>query len=291
MPESFDIERLLGPPELAGFPPADDALIAWAEHELGVTLPDAYKRMARVHNGGLLYCQGIRPVERQFEWHSDREVYCVSEIFGINRGSSMNIVDCTRTARDEWGGPDGLVTLSGDGHWWLCLDYRVCGPNGQPQVVHSENDSETPIGAHEAFLVAPTFEALLGGLQLDHDGNYILGVSGLSREEIRKRVKELGTKPHESAHESAHALTFDRYDGLREGDPASIRTGEPETGARDAGYEHGRSLLGLEPDEIQIPVSVSHTQAEELIGKILGVLGPGARLVHCPMDGVQISQG
>lgn len=35
----------------------------------------------------------------------------------------------------EWGLPDGLVLLAGDGHWWIALDDRASGPAGPPAVL------------------------------------------------------------------------------------------------------------------------------------------------------------
>jgi hypothetical protein len=34
----------------------------------------------------------------------------------------------------EWGLPWPLVLLTGDGHWWIALDDRGCGPDGEPSA-------------------------------------------------------------------------------------------------------------------------------------------------------------
>lgn len=34
----------------------------------------------------------------------------------------------------EWGLPSAIVLLSGDGDAWIGLDYRGCGPDGDPSV-------------------------------------------------------------------------------------------------------------------------------------------------------------
>jgi hypothetical protein len=51
--------------------------------------------------------------------------------------------------------PSPVVLLSGQGHYWLALDYRGCGPRGNPPVVWIDNEMN-----HE-FLLAPDFRAFV----------------------------------------------------------------------------------------------------------------------------------
>lgn len=46
------------------------------------------------------------------------------------------------------------------GHDMLCLDYRACGPQGEPTVVHVDQEWD-----YRITLVAPTFEAFVRGLE------------------------------------------------------------------------------------------------------------------------------
>lgn len=42
----------------------------------------------------------------------------------------------------------------------LCLDYRACGPQGEPCVVHVDEEWD-----YKITFVAPTFEAFVRGLE------------------------------------------------------------------------------------------------------------------------------
>ena len=58
----------------------------------------------------------------------------------------------------EWGLPSSLVLLSGDGHFWVALDYRACGPAGEPSVVYVEADTDVDVQ------LATDFRAFVEGL-------------------------------------------------------------------------------------------------------------------------------
>lgn len=44
----------------------------------------------------------------------------------------------------------------------VCLDYRTCGPTGEPQVVHVDQEWE-----YKIVFVAENFEAFIRGLEDD----------------------------------------------------------------------------------------------------------------------------
>ena len=46
----------------------------------------------------------------------------------------------------------------------LCLDYRACGPLGEPQVVHVDQEAD-----YRITFVAENFESFIRGLQSDED--------------------------------------------------------------------------------------------------------------------------
>jgi hypothetical protein len=48
------------------------------------------------------------------------------------------------------------------GHDMVCFDYRACGPHGEPQVVHVDQEFNCKI-----TFVAPNFEAFVRGLEGD----------------------------------------------------------------------------------------------------------------------------
>jgi hypothetical protein len=58
----------------------------------------------------------------------------------------MSLLDTPYLVK-EWGLPSQIVLLSGDGHCWIGLDYRGCGPDGDPSVTwfDAELDTELPL--------------------------------------------------------------------------------------------------------------------------------------------------
>lgn len=64
---------------------------------------------------------------------------------------------------DEWGYPPIGVyfadTPSG-GHDMICLDYRECGPTGEPCVVHVDQDLD-----YKVTFVADSFASFIRGLE------------------------------------------------------------------------------------------------------------------------------
>jgi SMI1-KNR4 cell-wall len=63
----------------------------------------------------------------------------------------------TRALIAEWGLPEGIVLLSGDGHSWVALDYR--NTKKEPPVIFVESES----GRTES--IAPNFENFLQRLK------------------------------------------------------------------------------------------------------------------------------
>lgn len=64
---------------------------------------------------------------------------------------------------EEWGYPDISVYFAdcpSAGHDMFCLDYRDCGPRGEPKVVHIHQGGEYKITP-----VADSFEAFVRGLE------------------------------------------------------------------------------------------------------------------------------
>jgi hypothetical protein len=54
-------------------------------------------------------------------------------------GADLTLLD-TPYLVGEWDLPSPVVLLSGQGHYWIALDYRMCGPEGEPSVVWLDED-------------------------------------------------------------------------------------------------------------------------------------------------------
>lgn len=134
-------------------PPLTDEMVAVATSTLGVVLPQALIALLKVHNGGatrrFVYARG------KFA----KNPLSIDEMNGIDpyrkNKIGYNILESAYFA-EEWGLPPRQLLLTGDGHWWITLDYRV---NNGPQVKFF-----VPGGELRERFVAPTFDEFLNGL-------------------------------------------------------------------------------------------------------------------------------
>lgn len=147
--------------------PATDADIAHAEVILGYRLPEAYKALVRSHNGGLLGAWMFRGKDGTESW--------AEGIYGIDptkpnslMGSSLSDGGTTAFWVEEWQYPADVGLAIADtpsaGHDMIFLDYRKCGRNGEPSVIHIDNELgnlETPL--------ADSFGEFLAGLYVPDD--------------------------------------------------------------------------------------------------------------------------
>ncbi len=138
-------------------PALTNAVIAQAEAILEVRLPVELITLLRIQNGG--YTRGFaHPMTRPTTWAEDHVP--LDALAGIvmdtetPRNLAQNLL-ATEYMTNEWGLPPKQVLLSGDGHYWITLDYRV-GP--VPSVAWLDID------CGEDFQVAGSFRAFLDGL-------------------------------------------------------------------------------------------------------------------------------
>jgi hypothetical protein len=112
-------------------PPLTDDLVLTAEQALGYKLPAAYLDLLRIQNGGL-------PRRRSVPIGQDRVE--VTGLFGVGGWHGIDNPDRgSRAMIREWGYPDAGVVIAptpSAGHDAVILDYSVCGPAGEPRVVH-----------------------------------------------------------------------------------------------------------------------------------------------------------
>ena len=141
-----------------------DEMVTRAESVLGLSLPSDYLALMRRCNGGYLTDTAV-PTSRPTSWAADH--VSMSSMFGVpavgddgSRGTGSGIL-CTAYMTREWGLPQGLVLLDGDGHTWIALDYRL--GVGEPTVVWLD------VEAGDELLIANSFDELLNSLRPDTD--------------------------------------------------------------------------------------------------------------------------
>lgn len=138
-----------------------DADIAEAEAALGYRLPASYKTLIKTHNGGLLARNCFEnPLQR--DWTPKTiEAY---GIYGISRDKPYSLSGDigSRFWITEWGYPDVGVAICdcpSGGHDMIFLDYSDCGPDGEPCVIHIDQESN-----YEITYLADNFEDFIRGL-------------------------------------------------------------------------------------------------------------------------------
>lgn len=143
--------------------PLPPDLIAAAEARLGVTLPKAYLELLQVQNGG-----------SPRWWPEDIPS---APICGIGDGDNSLLADEWWRSGEEdpvpgLDDPDPLIPFAGDGHWYLCLDYRR-DRHAEPPVVYLDLEGD------EALIetVAESFADFIGLCQPGgEDEEILLGI-------------------------------------------------------------------------------------------------------------------
>ena len=152
--------------EYVSEPPSDE-LIASVEEELGYKLPAAYIWLMKQHNGGIPV-NTCYPCDEPTCWSDDH--VAITGIFGIGREKSCSLCGelGSQFMIDEWEYPAigvAICDCPSAGHDMIFLDYRACGPQGEPAVVHVDQENDYKI-TH----LADSFEEFIRGLE--HESLY-----------------------------------------------------------------------------------------------------------------------
>lgn len=150
--------------------PFTEEILAKVEDEIGgYRLPAAYIELMRQQNGGYLQRNFFYAGEES-DW-ADGGIW-VSEILGI--GFDKPYVLCGEFGSnfkiEEWGYPAIGVCFAGTpsaGHEIYMFDYRACGKQGIPKIVHVDQEGDyriTPIAdSFEEFIKKLVPEAEIYG--------------------------------------------------------------------------------------------------------------------------------
>lgn len=131
-----------------------------AECVFGKRLPDAYVELAsRTNGGGLVRAHPTPSPAGRGENHVE-----LWGIFGIGRTASRTLLGSqgARFMRDVWGYPEwgvGIGDTPAGTRELVMLDYRECGTEGEPSVVHVDRGA-----GYATVVLAPDFATFIRGL-------------------------------------------------------------------------------------------------------------------------------
>ncbi|WP_230271922.1 SMI1/KNR4 family protein [Rhodopirellula halodulae] len=142
--------------------PFTDADVDRVERELGFKIPTSYVALMRTQNGGISRNSCYRMSEPT-SWAEDHVAIEGIHGIGSEKDCSLCGVAGSKFWMEEWGYP-AIGIYFGDcpsaGHDMICLDYRECGPDGEPSVVHVDQESD-----YRITFVAKDFETFIRGLE------------------------------------------------------------------------------------------------------------------------------
>jgi hypothetical protein len=147
-----------------------DELIKSIEDELGYKLPKSYIELMKMHNGGIP-TKTCFPVKEPTSWADDH--IAITSIMGIGRTKPYSLCGelGSNFMKEEWGYPDIGICICdcpSAGHDMIMLDYSECGENGEPKVVHVDQECD-----YKIVFLANNFEEFIKGLisedNFDHE--------------------------------------------------------------------------------------------------------------------------
>jgi cell wall assembly regulator SMI1 len=144
--------------------PLTDELVKSVEDELGYKLPSFYIELMKAQNGGLPI-NTCCPSSERTSWAEDH--VAITGILGIGRKKSYSLCGDlgSQFMIDEWEYPNigiYICDCPSAGHDMICLDYRKNGKDGEPEVVHVDQEFD-----YKITYLAKSFEKFVKSLVND----------------------------------------------------------------------------------------------------------------------------
>lgn len=164
--EDFDLSDFWEDSEYSRREYEDDPLtaekIATVEMALGYRLPAAYIALSQLQNGGMVR-KGCHRTSTRTSWAENH--IAITGILAIGNSKPCALLGLFGSDFwvTEWGYPPIGIYFADSpsaGHDMVCLDYRACGPTGEPSIVHVDQERDYAI-TH----IADTFESFIRGLE------------------------------------------------------------------------------------------------------------------------------
>ncbi len=166
-------------------PELTDDAIAEAEEAIGFRLPREYIDLLRIQNGGYIRLTLPDSVH--------------DTIAGIGpHFPSLTDIDWEECQEYVSHPLTGLVPFDGDGHWYLCFDYRKNKSAPSITYVDVECDSQEPI--------APTFQQYLSLLKLEVEDELVVFSVG-NIESLKSQLSSLLLARFDSTDDWDHGYT------------------------------------------------------------------------------------
>jgi hypothetical protein len=234
-------ERVWGVPAFLDYvhPPPAPAVVDDAERQLGVKLPQSYLALLRVQNGGYTEVKLASSVQSMI-WGIGTKFPSITEGSIKSRTSAFK--------GETWlpDGADRLVPFDGDGHWYLCFDFRRVGRHAEAEITFVDLEH----GIEER--VAINFSDFLKKLVRDFGPYPIVGLERTSPEEATRTLqRELGLSfgdPDPFAH--GYPTQTAKF---RDGNPPEWIWVTPNTVPRGFSRSHKRGIQTTAETTLRFP--------------------------------------
>ena len=146
--------------EYVGKTPTDEDFEK-VEKELGYRLPESYKALMKIQNGGELRKNNFEGAFKR-NWASGS--FDIEYISGVDPSKRYSLCGefGSKFWIEEWKYPNIGIAICGTssgGHDMIFLDYSDCGPEGEPCVAHIDQE-----GGYEITYLADNFKDFIDGL-------------------------------------------------------------------------------------------------------------------------------
>lgn len=140
----------------------DGEVIESIEKQLGYKLPDSYIELMRTQNGGLVN-KSCFPTNESNSWADDH--VAITGFLGIGKSKTNSLCGAlgSQFMIDEWGYPAIGVYFAdcpSAGHDMILFDYSNCGKDGEPEVVHVDQEND-----FKKTFLAKDFQTFVKGLK------------------------------------------------------------------------------------------------------------------------------
>jgi hypothetical protein len=104
--------------------------IVFIENKYNRKLPESYLNFLEIQNGGYINYNKFPKLEHKIN---------IDFISGI-KGSKLDTLEQSDYYIKEWNLPKQILLFSGEGHWWICFDYRNINENNEPKISYLDSE-------------------------------------------------------------------------------------------------------------------------------------------------------